>query len=505
MPTQTLGSSDQARTVAAACLLAVASAWTLALLVAQYDAVPALGAVVLAIGAATVLARPELSALAAVFVLYSNVAIVFSSTPLYPTGFALLSAVLLVRPLAHEIVVRRQHLVGDQVLALMTAFLAVQLVSATGARDIDIAMERVWGYVSEGLLLYLLVLNVARSREMLRGMLWTIVLTCALLSTLSIYQSATGDYTNQFGGLASRSLRLVIAAEEEPDDMAEPVAPAGAVATADRAEGPVGDGNRYAQMLLMALPMAVFLHSRRTAPVARMVAGAAALLILSGLALTYSRGAFLALIPILGFAVMWRYTTAARVLVAALILAVVVSAVAPSYPARIATILHSLALHQDEATVQPDGAIRGRATEMLAALAVFLDYPVLGVGPGQYVPFYSVPYQRLDEVRFRTLHQPRQAHNLVLAIGAETGVLGLGVFLAIVGVLLGRLRAAREYWAVRDPDLSRMTGALFMSVLAYLGTGVFLHLAFERYLWFILGLAGAAVRVAWLEAAATRR
>jgi hypothetical protein len=46
-------------------------------------------------------------------------------------------------------------------------------------------------------------------------------------------------------------------------------------------------------------------------------------------------------------------------------------------------------LGKQDAKVAPDGAIKGRATEMLAALAVYLDHPFIGVGPGQYVPFYS--------------------------------------------------------------------------------------------------------------------
>ena len=34
-----------------------------------------------------------------------------------------------------------------------------------------------------------------------------------------------------------------------------------------------------------------------------------------------------------------------------------------------------------------------------------------------------------------------------------------------------------------------MTAALLFSVIAYLGTAVFLHLSYERYFWFLMALA----------------
>jgi hypothetical protein len=41
-------------------------------------------------------------------------------------------------------------------------------------------------------------------------------------------------------------------------------------------------------------------------------------------------------------------------------------------------------------------------------------------------------------------------------------------------------------------------------ILSYLGTGVFLHLAYERYYWFMIGLAAAAVGILREELALIR-
>ena len=37
--------------------------------------------------------------------------------------------------------------------------------------------------------------------------------------------------------------------------------------------------------------------------------------------------------------------------------------------------------------------------------------------------------------------------------------------------------------------------AFSLSLVAYLGTGMFLHLSFERYLWFLVAIASATVHI----------
>jgi O-antigen ligase len=136
---------------------------------------------------------------------------------------------------------------------------------------------------------------------------------------------------------------------------------------------------------------------------------------------------------------------------------------------------------------------------MLAGLWVFADHPLIGVGPGQYMPFYSESYQQRSEIKFRQLSEPRESHNLFVSIAAETGVAGLAVFLAIFASLIVRLNRARRYWFGRDSELANLAVACQFSLFAYLGTGVFLHLAYERYQALLLGVAGASLQVMHVE------
>jgi O-antigen ligase len=215
---------------------------------------------------------------------------------------------------------------------------------------------------------------------------------------------------------------------------------------------------------------------------------------MTAVALTYSRGAFLTVGLLVLFLLVWRYIKPARLALAGLVLIAIVAVTAPGVLNRVGSIGGVSLLGKQDAKVT-DGAITGRATEMLAALAVYLDHPFIGVGPGQYVPFYSEKYQLLDELSFRHLPRPREAHNLYFSIGAETGSAGLLVFFLIVGTLFVGLRWARRFWLPRSRRRADLAVAFSLSLVAYLGTGMFLHLSFERYLWFLVAITSAAVHV----------
>jgi len=174
-------------------------------------------------------------------------------------------------------------------------------------------------------------------------------------------------------------------------------------------------------------------------------------------------------------------------------------AIAPGYRGRLETLLGVQGLFSAQASEQPDGATRGRTTEMLAALYVFLDHPILGVGPGQYAPFYSMSYHMNPEIALRYLPKSRRAHSLYAELAAETGLLGLTVFLFLVGRLLYQLWQASRRWVFNRPDLANLATTFVFSIAAYLGTALFLHLSYERYYWLLLALASAALQLGSAE------
>lgn len=104
-----------------------------------------------------------------------------------------------------------------------------------------------------------------------------------------------------------------------------------------------------------------------------------------------------------------------------------------------------------------------------------------------------------DEVGIRAQNQERQAHNLYLGLAAETGMLGMLVFSAILFVIFRNLTQMRKYWQDKRPDEANIATGLILALASYLATGMFLHFAFIRYFWLMVGLAGAACHVSQVE------
>ena len=130
---------------------------------------------------------------------------------------------------------------------------------------------------------------------------------------------------------------------------------------------------------------------------------------------------------------------------------------------------------------------------MVAALLVFRDHLLIGVGPGMF-PEYVQAYGQI--VSLRPLGDGRQAHSLPLDIAAENGLFGLLVLTALIFVVArGLLVARRQALGRNDVHGAHFaTGVLFAGIV-YLTTGLFLHLSYIRYFWLLISLAEAASQI----------
>jgi O-antigen ligase len=428
---------------------------------------------------AAVIARPEGATALFAFVFYLNVPVLVGHAVGVPAIGGVAALILLV-PLTAYVLIRREALVMTPALALMVLYLAVLVASAVHGGAHPESAEALIVYLSEGLLLYLLVTNSVRTVGVLQLVVWALVLAGATMGAISVWQEGTGSYGTTLGGLAQVS-------DGE---------------TIRRLAGPIGETNRYAQILLVLLPLAVWAARVERRPALRAAALGAAMLILSGVLLTLSRGAGIALALLAIAMLATGFVRLRHIAVLAVVLAGLVMVIAPDYAARLQSLTGlTQATSQDRAAV--DGAIRGRATENLAALSVFADHPVIGVGPGRFFTAYSQPSANELDIRF--LDTPRRAHNLYLELAADIGLIGLLVWTAIVGTTLLQLqRLARAWTAAWRPELADLARALALSIVAYLAAGLFLQLTYQRYFWFLLALANAAIWTLKREAARAR-
>src|SRR5690606_9356554 len=146
----------------------------------------------------TALPRPEMTTVFISFAFYANlpvVAVRFGGVPPAIAGAIFLALGL---PMLHPLAVRRDRLVVNAPFILMTAYIAVLLLSAVLSRDFTMSYDRILSYVLEGYVLYFLFLNTIWTPETLKKVIWAIILAGAFVGTLSIIQEVTGDFDNEF-------------------------------------------------------------------------------------------------------------------------------------------------------------------------------------------------------------------------------------------------------------------------------------------------------------------
>jgi len=436
--------------------------------------VGAAGALLLAIAMAI---RPDVAVYVVVAIIYSNAAVIAVQFHGIPSFAAIAVPGLLVVPVAYDLIVRRQPVVITSAFPLMVVFFLVQIVGTLVADDVSSAFDELVTFVVEGIGLYFLLVNSIRTETTLRWVVWALLAVGAFLGLLSFYQDTTHTYDNNYGGFAQMSDALLDAsvADNQP-----------------RLAGPIGEKNRYAQIMLMLVPLGLFWALSTRSRWARVAALGAAVAASLGVALTFSRGAAVGFAIVLVVMVAMGYIRPIQVALLGLAIAVLLVAV-PSYGNRLGSLVDlGGALSGDTSGGSPDGAVLSRATEGLTALLVFADHPLVGVGPGRFPSYYRL---YADEVGIRVLNSDRQAHDLYLHIAAETGILGLIAFLAILGVTLRDLVRVRRRWLVTRPEMAAMATGLMLAVVTYMTTGLFLHLSYARYFWIIMAVAAAAAHI----------
>jgi hypothetical protein len=427
-------------------------------------------------GALLSLACNDVAMMAVVFVLYSNAAVVAVHHHGLPYPIAAAVPLLLGLPLTSYLVFLRKRVLVTRALPLIAAFVAVQAVGSLFSFDVRLSAPYLATSLVEGLILYLLLTNVVRTMTALRRVVWMIVLASALMGGLTVYQEMTGRYDDDFAGFAQVSnAAFRTGSTTMLGDVEQP-----------RLAGPIGEQNRFAQVLLMAFPLAMVQMSSERRAVLRAVALVAALVIGLGTMLTFSRGAAVGFALLILIMACLRYIRpvqlAALVVGAALLLRAF-----PEYATRLSSVSSVLSVASgQQAASELEGPVRSRLTENLAALRVSLDYPLVGVGPGMFRHYYH----QYAEGGLRVLSENRQAHNLYLGLAAEHGWLGLGLFVAVLVVTLVDLARARGREGRAD-----MATAFVLAIVAYLTTGVFLQLSYVRYFWLMMALAAVVPHV----------
>lgn len=456
------------------------------LLVALQQPLLAIAVPMAALFGLAVLGRPDLLIPVAFFVLFTNAAVIATHFHGAPAVFGVAPMVFLAVPALRDVVLRGHKIVVTPTLVWFFCFFTIQVVGAFLAVKPRLAVEGLVPWIVEGLVLYLLVTNAVRTPRQLRTAIWGLLMAGGFIGGISAYQQITGSFDSEFLGFAQVSDASFSA------DGVEDLQP--------RLAGQIGEKNRYAQVMAILLPLAVFQYWSERSRRLRVLALASLLLTGIGFALAFSRGAavgvglaFLVLVA-MGY-VRWSH------LVLVVLAALVIGLVVPQYSARLESLVEvakAITRPGGAGVGNTDGATRGRLTAMRSSALAFAEHPVVGVGPDMA----GVHYRHYAEiVGGRISRLERRAHSLYLGLAAEHGLLGLLAFGAILLTTFRGLNRARRRWRENRPDLEKMATGIEAALIAYLTNSIFLHFAFIRYFWLVMGLAGAAIYMARTPAA----
>lgn len=311
--------------------------------------------------------------------------------------------------------------------------------------------------VIKTLLIFIVIVNVVRTEWRMR-ILWFLILGVSIYLSVNVIS----DYQS--------GVFLIGAAETNTQRVMGVI------------KGLFDNSNDLALHLVTIIPIAFALGIEKKGLLRKLVYFPITLLMVAAVIITFSRGGFLGLIAmVLVFArkLSRRNKTAA---LATVVLGVIFFlAVAPaSYSGRLATIFDSAS--------DITGSSSQRTQVLKRSILVALRYPLFGVGIGN---FHHKSFQELG------------THNAYTQVAAETGIAAMVCYIILLVHPLRKLRLMEREMFERN-ETSRyyyLAIGLQASLVGYMVASFFAAVAYQWYIYYLVGYAIALRRIYYLEQA----
>jgi putative inorganic carbon (hco3(-)) transporter len=253
-----------------------------------------------------------------------------------------------------------------------------------------------------------------------------------------------------------------------------------------RLRGGLDDPNYLAAGIVPSIVMSAGLVPGVRSLAGRFALAGMAVVLLLGLAATESRGGFMAAIVATGLSV----------IVAKRSRAVVVALIAISI-GFVAIFFVSTPDAWKRVTHTADKG-NGRSSLWVVGGRIWKDHPITGVGLDNYrvyAPRYVSGPGQLTFVNF-IAERPHVVHNVYLQTMVEVGLVGLGLFLAlIISSLASAMRAARRFEARGDFDSAAFARSVFVGLIAALIASFFISNGSGFQIWVLLSFGPMLLRL----------
>ena len=364
----------------------------------------------------------------------------------YPSA-ATRSLALIVGVITLAIFIATQLTLEGKLTALSAEVNYALLFLGTGLLSIPLAIDpaTAWGEFSgtfvRGVLIFIIIVNAVRTPTRLKALLFLSIATALVLSVQAI-----NDY------------RLGLNVVE-------------GYRAAGRGNGIFGNTNDMALFLVTSMPFSVAFFFGSKGGLRKCIHAACVLMMLFGVVLSYSRGAFLGVLVLSVFFALKIGRRSKIEVIAVLIVGTLAMVVlAPSgYGDRLLSIFLP--------GLDPNGSADARRGELFRSIYVAVRHPLLGIGMGNYQPNMS--------------NNGLVTHNSYTQVAAEMGLLALGLYTMFVVTPIRKLAViARQSFSARETsEFYYLALGLQASLLVFMVSSFFLSVAFAWNIYYLVGYA----------------
>ena len=318
-------------------------------------------------------------------------------------------------------------------------------------------------------IVFVLMMNTLTTTERLERLTWLILLCIGFIAAMSVVNYARGENLVEGGRLAG---------------------PVGGI---------FGNPNDLAANMVTFLPITIVVAmSTRHSMMKRGVAAGIALMMAATIVFTKSRGGMLGAVAAIAALTLAGRGTIRRGFGTMVVIGVVLSTpfLPQSFWDRMTTIVD-----EEQDKLQYTGSAEARQTVMGEGISTFLEFPITGVGAGQFKN-YNPP-----ERKARYL----ETHNVLIQVAAETGIVGLLAFSFLLW------RALKAAWTtrtmVRDKQwlssvrksgrgsvadaLNQHTVGMIAGLAGWFACAMFASVAYSWTFYYVLALLVAARELAF--------
>lgn len=262
--------------------------------------------------------------------------------------------------------------------------------------------------------------------------------------------------------------------------------------------GGIGDdSNEFGALMVSLLPLAAVLIAGEKHWIKKILFSIIALSFILCITRSRSRGAFLGLLVVLTFLLWENRKKAGIILIVILMLTYTYFHTHQSFWNRITTL-------QSVETIEADHNAFSRVLQDRQSVELMKRYPITGVGLGNFVQakIYILKLIPATEGELKGFIK-YSAHNSYLGMGAETGVIGLLIFLLIIITSIWYCYSSERYFKTRDDLLLfyKISQSIRIGLIGFAFCIIFLSDQFNHILYQFFAIATVLKNLAEKEKA----